>query len=49
MEASNLVDIILSQTEYKKQVIVMSRIVSDLRDKNRKLLDAILDKVKENA
>lgn len=49
MEASNLVDIILSQAEYKKQVIVMSRIVSDLRDKNRKLLDAILDKVKENA
>lgn len=49
MEASNLVDIILSQAEYKKQVVVMSRIVSDLRDKNQKLLEAILDKIKENA
>lgn len=48
MEASNLIDIILSQNDYKKQVIVMSRIVSDLRNKNRKLLDAVLDKVKEN-
>lgn len=48
MEASNLVDIILSQSDYKKQVIVMSRIVTELRDKNQKLLDALLDKIKED-
>lgn len=48
MEASNLVDIILSQSDYKKQVVVMSKIVTELRDKNQKLLDALLDKIKED-
>ncbi len=48
MEASNLVDIILSQDDYKKQVIIMSRIVLELRDKNKKLLDTLLDKIKED-
>ena len=48
MEASNLLDIILAQTDYKKQVVVMSRIVTELRDRNRKLLDSVLDKMKED-
>lgn len=48
MEASNLVDIILSQDDYKKQVVVMSRIVLELRDRNKRLLDTLLDKIKED-
>ena len=48
MEASNLVDILLAQDDYKKQVVVMSRIVLELRDRNKKLLDSLLDKIKED-
>lgn len=49
MEASNLVDIILSQDDYKKQVVVMSKIVLELRDRNKRLLNDILDKIKEDS
>lgn len=48
MEASNLVDILLSQDDYKKQVVIMSRIVLELRDRNKKLLDSLLDRIKED-
>lgn len=48
MEASNLLDIILAQTDYKRQVVVMSRIVTELRDQNRKLLNSVLNKIKED-
>ena len=48
MEASNLVDILLAQDDYKKQVVVMSRIVLELRDRNKKMLDSLLDKIKED-
>lgn len=49
MEASNLVDIILSQDDYKKRVVVMSKIVLELRDRNKKLLNDIIDKIKEDS
>ena len=48
MEASNLVDILLSQDDYKKQVVIMSRIVLELRDRNKKLLNSLLDRIKED-
>lgn len=48
MEASNLIDIIMSQDDYKKQVVIMSRILLELRDRNKKLLDSLLDKIKED-
>lgn len=47
-EASNLLDIILSQPDYRKQTIIMSKIVAELRDKNKKLLDTLLEKIKED-
>lgn len=46
MEASNLVDIILSQDDYKKRVVIMSKIVSELRNGNRGLLGGLLDRIK---
>lgn len=48
MEASNLVDILLSQDDYKKQVVIMSRIVLELRDRNKKWLDSLLDRIRED-
>lgn len=48
MEASNLVDILLSQDDYRKQVVIMSRIILELRDRNKKLLDNLLDRIKED-
>lgn len=48
MEASNLLNIILSHSDYKEQTVIMSKIVMELRDKNRKLLDNLLDRIKED-
>lgn len=48
MEASNLLDILLAQSDYKVQTVIMSRIITELRDKNKKLLDTLLEKVKED-
>lgn len=42
-------DIILSQDDYKKRVVVMSKIVLELRDRNKKLLNDIIDKIKEDS
>lgn len=47
MEASNLLDIILSQSDYKKQTVIMAKIISELRDKNKELLDTLVEKIKE--
>ena len=42
-------DIILSQDDYKKRVVVMSKSVLELRDRNKKLLNDIIDKIKEDS
>lgn len=48
MEASNLIDIILSRSDYKEQTAIMSKILMELRDNNKKLIDSLLDRIKED-
>lgn len=47
MEASNLLDIILSQQEYNNRVVILSRIISELREKNKDILDELMRKLEE--
>lgn len=48
MEASNILDIILSCSDYKKQTVIISKIITELRNKNQKLLDSLIDRIKED-
>lgn len=48
MEASNLLDIILSQKDYKKQVIILARIILELRNGRDGLIDSLIDKMKDD-
>lgn len=46
MEASNLLDILLSISDYRKRTVILSKIISELRDRNNQLIDSLLEKVK---
>ena len=45
MEASNLLDIILSQHDYNKQVVILSKIITELRQKDKEIIDALMKKL----